>query len=692
LYTNDTTKSSFEFFERHGLALLALHPGGKNPIGNDWPSRSSKDPAQWRAWRDEGFNLGVLAGESRLIIVDLDTTKEGGRDGVWGRYAAWCTNNGLPVYPPHVSTARKGMHIYFKLPDGVDAMALKANAKKIGAGIDVLVGNRQSVAPGSNFEGLPYDLFAGALAPHPAPPVLIEHCTPKRRIETAAAPRAAALPEYDYNRVARWIDRKVAGEWKDDLESPWNDQGEWIFLGKALKLHFPNEDGLDLWMRATHEGHDTAAERWNNRADFKAEYVEGMRTLKHYTGRDTTWMFGDALDVLNGKLPHQPQPSPEEMARLAEQFRASGVPVPGPLQYEEEEDSSRALPVFCAASLEGEVVPQRRWHVRDLIPAQTVTLMYGDGGTGKSLLALQLLVSTAIGRSWLGYIVEKGSCLFITAEDSRDEVHRRLSDIARENAVPLSGMADLHIVSLAGEDAIIAAPEGRSNVIATTPLFAAIKEQIAALRPKLVVLDTLADLFGGNEIDRSQARQFIGLLRGVALQYDCAVVVLAHPSLSGMDRGTSGSTGWGNSVRSRLVFARIHGDDGREADEDARVLRVGKSNYGRVGLEIPMRWRNGVFVADKVTTGGDPMAAAAKADRVFLELLAKARTQNIEVHVKTGRGYAPEEFKRDASQQCVSKTDLAAAMKRLLDAGKIENAPFGPPSRIRYRLQLAGGA
>ena len=32
----------------------------------------------------------------------------------------------------------------------------------------------------------------------------------------------------------------------------------------------------------------------------------------------------------------------------------------------------------------------------------------------------------------------------------------------------------------------------------------------------------------------------------------------------------------------------------------------------------------------------------------------------------------------------------ARGRQRLLDSGKIENAPFGPRSRIRHRLRLAG--
>ena len=43
-------------------------------------------------------------------------------------------------------------------------------------------------------------------------------------------------------------------------------------------------------------------------------------------------------------------------------------------------------------------VPERRWLVPDLIPMQNVTMLSGDGGVGKSIVALQLMVACALGK------------------------------------------------------------------------------------------------------------------------------------------------------------------------------------------------------------------------------------------------------------------------------------------------------
>ena len=73
---------------------------------------------------------------------------------------------------------------------------------------------------------------------------------------------------------------------------------------------------------------------------------------------------------------------------------------------------------FPASDLEGRPIPPRAWLVPDLIPHRTVTLFSGDGGTGKSLLALQLAVAAATGGWWIGREVTPGSVLYLSAEDT----------------------------------------------------------------------------------------------------------------------------------------------------------------------------------------------------------------------------------------------------------------------------------
>ncbi|MCA1775712.1 MAG: AAA family ATPase [Loktanella sp.] len=351
----------------------------------------------------------------------------------------------------------------------------------------------------------------------------------------------------------------------------------------------------------------------------------------------------------------------------------------------------RSSVFFVASELDGLHIPPRRWLVEGLIPSGTVTLLGGDGGTGKSLVALQLAASTALSGTWLGLQVTPGRALYISAEDDRDELHRRLSDIALAEGVALSDLDNFTVRSLAGEDALLAMAD-RSGKLHPSPLYQEIDTRMRDEAPALVVLDTLADLFPGNENDRAQARQFVGMLRGLAIRHACAVVMLAHPSLSGLNSGsgTSGSTGWNNSVRSRLYLERVI-QEGYEADPDARVLRTMKANYGRTGGEISLRWQHGVFVAQEQETGLDRKAATAKAERVFLKLLDEFTAQGRHVKSANAAGYAPKAFASSGRAEGQTKRQLHDAMERLFASGQIieELGGSGPPSKQTKRIVRA---
>jgi RecA-family ATPase len=244
---------------------------------------------------------------------------------------------------------------------------------------------------------------------------------------------------------------------------------------------------------------------------------------------------------------------------------------------------------------------------------------------------------------------------------------------------------------LAGQDAVMGAPEGKAALIAPTAVFRSLVALVERIKPCLVVLDALADVYGGEENARAEARQFIGLLRGLAIRNDLAVVLIAHPSLSGMasGSGTSGSTAWSNSVRARLYLERIVDESNREIDPDLRVLPVKKSNYGPVGLEMRLRWQNGAFILHDNPGGFDKLAADAKAERVFLDLLAAFESQGRDVSPKPSQTYAPSVFEKHPNAEGITKRGFAAAMERLLSAGRILVETVGPPSRQYKRLTLA---
>jgi RecA-family ATPase len=193
---------------------------------------------------------------------------------------------------------------------------------------------------------------------------------------------------------------------------------------------------------------------------------------------------------------------------------------------------------------------------------------------------MQLSGAVVLGKDWIGTLPEPGPVLYLSCEEDDDEVCRRMEAVAWHLGSSRKDMIErgLRFLSFAGKDAILAQPD-RVGIMRPTPLFERVRRDALALRPKLIVLDTVADIFGGKENERGQTRQFITMQRGLAIDTGSAVVMAAHPSLTGIatDSGISGSTGWHNGVRARMYFKPAPGDD-----TSLRVLEVKKNNYGPV--------------------------------------------------------------------------------------------------------------
>jgi hypothetical protein len=267
-------------------------------------------------------------------------------------------------------------------------------------------------------------------------------------------------------------------------------------------------------------------------------------------------------------------------------------------------DDGSPLTLLDPRDWQGVPIPQRRWIWTDWIPRGYVTALYGDGGIGKSLLAQQFLTSTALTLPFLGNDIAGGRALGIFCEDNADELHRRQAAINAALDVRMEHLENLRLLSRIGLDNVLM-DFSTTDLGALTAFFNQIDAATAAFRPAILVLDTAADFFGGNENVRPQVRRFIGTCLGqLALRHDCAVLLAAHPSVAGLSNGsgTGGSTAWSNTVRSRLYLTA---DGSEKPDPDVRVLSRRKANYAPSSAEIRLRWSDGAWTEAAPALGAD---------------------------------------------------------------------------------------
>ena len=315
--------------------------------------------------------------------------------------------------------------------------------------------------------------------------------------------------------------------------------------------------------------------------------------------------------------------------------------------------SLERLRLVAPADLEGRPVPDRRWIWGDYVPVGAVTAVYGDGGTGKSLLAQQLMTACANGCLFLGQNVEHCRALGVFCEDDDDELHRRQAAINRALGVSFAELGDMCWISRAGSENLLMT-FGTDERGLPTPFFDQIVNAAREFGARIVVVDTAADTFGGNENIRSHVRQFISLLTRLAMGIDGAVIMLAHPSQMGKQSGSGdgGSTAWNNSVRSRLYLRRPgspdgkwQGEDSEASDPDLRVLSRRKANYAAAGVDLTVRYDRGAFVlaSDASAIGARGPEREREAEKAFMSALAEYTAKDMRCNVHKGQAnYAPK--------------------------------------------------
>ena len=243
--------------------------------------------------------------------------------------------------------------------------------------------------------------------------------------------------------------------------------------------------------------------------------------------------------------------------------------------------------------------------------------------------------------------------LDIEAEDEGAVIHRRLAPIATHYGITFSDIAagGFRAVSLAGCDAVLAV-QARNGKIEPTELYKRLLEEAGDVKPKMIAIASLANIYAGSEIDRSQVQQFIGMMTRIAIVSDGAVVLASHPSLTGINT----DTGWRNNAmaqRGSRCASHMKGvkpEDGEQPDNDLREIVFKKNNYGPISASIIVRYENGLDPARPGATL-DQIEREEKAQEVFLELLKRFFSEGRFVSHSTGKSYAPALFAKKSNRK-----------------------------------------
>lgn len=301
-------------------------------------------------------------------------------------------------------------------------------------------------------------------------------------------------------------------------------------------------------------------------------------------------------------------------------------------------------PISASELAEGDY-PPATFLIHGILPENLPTLLYADGGIGKTTLSENMAVSIAAGLPFLGFKTKKAPVLLVLAEDDYGETKRRLLAICAARSIRLSDLP-IHIWARPGRDSVIA-NVGDDGSYQDLPFAASLRAELAKHRGCFLVLDSLSDIAIFDEIKRLAVNALCKrLLGGLCRDFGCTILVLGHPSKSAMEDGRlySGSTAFNNAVRQRLTLEKPPTHD---PECTTRIFKVAKSNYAPT-LELPLILEDSVFHLASAAT----QVRRTEDERRQLFLLVKELLEQGQRIVRSnGNGLGPKDLANAYAQR-----------------------------------------
>lgn len=539
----------------------------KNNKGAQVWTREALTPARLAAHLSSGPARGVCpikAGEcvTRAALLDLDSHKG---ETPWSDMATIAvqisdvlTAQGLRV-TPFASSGGAGIHLYLLWDEPQDAYSVRqalASALK-----------RCGLAPGVK------GIAKGAVEVFPKQDCVPEDGFGNQFILPLAGQSVPLEPLLGMAKLQRdtpfvWAMSDPVPVLEHPVPSPPKavEGVEFETIQSALAA-FPPPQEREPWLKtlfaihaATDGGEDgrAIAHEWSGR-DLEVYEPEEVDKIWDHAHSDRASLIGPgtlfkyALDA-GWQMPAT-QPSPDAFDDISNEPE----PPEDPPRYQ-----------FVQAAVFAHVAPLR-WIIKGILPAAELGMVYGDSGSGKTFVTLDILAAIALGASWRGHKVAQGSVAYIAAEGASGVKNRlRACAAYRGHALDLAALP-LH-------------------VLGDAPNFTVHKEALEVIKAakqlgplSVIVVDTYAAVMpGANENNGEDAGRVIAHCK-LLHKATGALVLLIHHSGKDASRGARGWSGLRAAADVELNVVR-------NQVSNARCLSVTKLKDGEdSGLDFGFR-------------------------------------------------------------------------------------------------------
>lgn len=190
------------------------------------------------------------------------------------------------------------------------------------------------------------------------------------------------------------------------------------------------------------------------------------------------------------------------------------------------------------------------WLLEDYLETDALVVFFGLPSAGKSFIALDIACCVATGTSFHGHAVQHGA-VFIIAGEGHNGLARRSRAWSQHNGVSI-------------EDADLYFSKGPTDLLdmKNAAWVADAVQRLAdetGKTPTLIVIDTLARNFGGDENSAAEIGQFVRSVDSLLRRKWHTTVIIVHHSGKNAERGARGSSALKCAVDAEYEVKREEG-------------------------------------------------------------------------------------------------------------------------------------
>jgi hypothetical protein len=482
-----------------GCKLFPCREGDKRPATSEGWHVATDDPAQIAEWRrvNPNFNWAVATGPSGLFVIDVDPKGLDWWHDLLKRDPAIAEAVSKAF---KVRTPRGGLHIYFRgegpstasrIAEGIDTRGgIRKDGKIISGGYVLLPGSRTDAG---TYQALP----GGDILPLPA---AVSALVPARKKTDTLG--LAKNPDADQPRNVAWALDLLKGYVESGRVSVEGSGGDdTAFQVAASILDKAISPGLCF---------DLLWEHWNPHClppwdDWELERI--IRNAAEY-GEDTE---GGVKGF---------QANKDAFASFVGQEFEPPAPV------ERARDKIKFLHDYAESVLDPV------WLIPNMLPAQGIGMIYGESGSYKSFLALDMALSLAYGipGQWNAPPVQN-DVLFFAGEGPVSTAKKRWPAWLEWRGVKTK---EAHRFLI----------KDRVPLYTDAAAWENVKADLAELnaKPSLIVIDTLSRLITGmDENSARDATMITTFMENLARYYECFVLAVHHTGKD-QSKGARGSS------------------------------------------------------------------------------------------------------------------------------------------------------